>query len=163
MRSAPEQRLQRAVAEYLAWALDPPAWFSAFPAGGGGQMRGLILKGLGLKAGVPDILIVHRGRAWWIELKSVKGSVSAVQNSVHGALSDAGCDVKVCRTLDDVRASLALWGIPTREMKPSTERIRRGIVSVYPGGDLPQPWVATTGDLDWPESDQIGRRRRKTP
>lgn len=36
-----------------------PAWHTTFPAGGGGEMRGRILKSLGLKSGVPDILIVN--------------------------------------------------------------------------------------------------------
>lgn len=37
----------------------PPCWFTTFPAGGGGERRGMMLKNLCLKAGVPDVLIIY--------------------------------------------------------------------------------------------------------
>jgi hypothetical protein len=64
-----EQQLHRACAEYLAWALKPPSWWTTFPSGGGGAVRGKILRGLGLKPGVPDLEIVYCGIAHWVELK----------------------------------------------------------------------------------------------
>jgi hypothetical protein len=146
MRAAPEQRLQRAVADYLAWALLPPTWFTAIPAGGGGELRGRILKGMGLRAGVPDILIVHEGRAHWVELKSARGSLSEAQRTTHSALTATGCPVVVCRALDDVQAALTAWRIATRDTKPSAERIRAGFFA-------PQ---------DFPVSDLIGRWRRRS-
>ena len=144
MRSAPEQRLQREVANYLSWALMPPTWFTAIPAGGGGELRGKILKGMGLRAGVPDILIVHDGQAKWLELKSPRGVLSEAQRATHSALNATGCPVVICRSLDEVRGAVWAWGIPLRETKPSLERIHAGFAQ-------PQ---------DWPESDQIGRRKR---
>jgi hypothetical protein len=145
MRTAPEQRLQRAVADYLAWTLLPPTWFTAIPAGGGGELRGRILKGMGLRAGVPDILIVHEGRAHWVELKSARGSLSEAQRTTHSALTATGCPVVVCRSLEEVQGALWAWGIPTRDTKPSTERIRAGFLA-------PQ---------EFPATDLIGRRRRR--
>jgi len=147
MRHQPEQALQRQVANYLAWALCPPAWFTAIPSGGGGEMRGMILKGMGLKAGVPDLLLLHQSRSLWIELKSPRGALSEAQRRCHEAINNAGCrPVVVCRSLDDVQAALAFWGIPTRETKPSLDRIRRGIATA---GD---------GPVAWPD-DQLGGRR----
>ncbi len=139
-----EQKLQQQVATYLGWALAPPAWFSSIPAGGGGEMRGRIIKGTGYKSGTPDLLIVAEGRAWFIELKAPRGMLSEAQRRTIPALEAAGAHVVVCRSLDEVRGALDAWGIPTREVKPATERIRRG---------LAQP-------QDWPESDQLGRKRR---
>ena len=60
-----EADLHGLVCDYLGLALLPPAWFTTFPADGATR-RGRI----GLKRGVPDILIVHDGRAYWIELQS---------------------------------------------------------------------------------------------
>jgi hypothetical protein len=142
----PEAALQRTIAAYLSWALAPPAYWSAIGHGGGGQMRGRILKGMGVKAGLPDILIVHDGIAHWIELKAEKGVLSDAQIVTHAALRAAKCPVAVVRSLDELRLLLAgpWWPIPLRESKPATERIKRGIV---------QP-------RDWPESDQLRRKRR---
>lgn len=53
-----ETSLHMNVAGYLDKHLAAPAWYTTFPAGGGGEFRGMILKGMGLKAGVPDILII---------------------------------------------------------------------------------------------------------
>lgn len=131
MRSQPEQRLQRQIVGYLSWALAPPAWFSSFPAGGGGEMRGMILKGMGLKPGVPDLLLVHDGRAYWAELKAPKGVVSDAQKATHEALQRAKCPVAVVRSLDEFRALLAgpWWPLMAciRETKPSMERIRHSL------------------------------------
>ena len=107
-------------------------------------MRGRILKGMGLRAGVPDLLVVHEGRAHWLEMKSPRGVLSEAQRATHNALTATGCPVVTCRSLDAVRGALWAWGIPLRESKPSTERIRAGMAQ-------PQ---------DFPESDMVGRRKR---
>jgi hypothetical protein len=104
-----EQQLHRACAEYLAWALKPPTWFTTFPAGGGGEVRGKILRGLGLKPGVPDLLIVAFGVAHWVELKTQKGKTSVDQVICHGDLIEAGCPVAVVRSLYELQATLDRW------------------------------------------------------
>lgn len=123
-RSHPEQSLQTRVAGYLSWALAPPAFFTAVGHGGGGALRGAILKGMGLKAGVPDILIIHKGRCIFIELKANKGKLSPEQILVHQLLTVAGAITTVCRSLDEVRMKLELWDIPLRDEKPSAQRLR---------------------------------------
>ncbi len=149
-----EQKLQQQVATYLGWALEPPAWFSSIPAGGGGEMRGRIIKGTGYKAGTPDLLIVSGGRAHFIELKAPRGVLSEAQRRTIPALEAAGAGVVVAYSLDTVRGALFAWGIPTRETKPATERIRRGILAAQlnlAGG---------LTDAKFPESDRLGRKRR---
>jgi len=108
-----EEALHRAVAHYLSLALLPPAWFTTIGHGGGGKVRGGKLKSMGLKAGTPDILIIHN-RAFWIELKTTKGRMSPEQRDVHEALVRAGACVAVCRSIPDVWRVLQLWEIPTR-------------------------------------------------
>ncbi len=123
-----EAALQRQIVGFLGWALKSPAWYTTIGHGGGGQMRGMILKGMGLKAGVPDLIIVHDGRAFWLELKAGT-SLSAVQREIHASLDAAGSKVATCRSLDDVIAALTSWGIPLRTETVATERIRRGILN----------------------------------
>jgi hypothetical protein len=105
-----EADLHRQVCDYLGLALLPPAWFTTFPADGATR-RGRI----GLKRGVPDILIVHDGRAYWIELKAARGRVSADQGRTLLAIEAAGARAYVCRALDDVIIGLRCWAIPIRE------------------------------------------------
>ena len=114
-RKTPEQALQRAVAEFLTLALPTPdAWFTTIPAGGGGKVRGAILKGMGYKAGTPDMLVLHEGQAIWLELKSSKGRLTYEQEQCHMDLVGAGCDWALCRTLEDVERALRRFGVPLR-------------------------------------------------
>jgi hypothetical protein len=80
---------------------------------------------MGVKAGVPDIEIVHRGRAYFIELKREKGGrTSDAQKFVHAELAAAGCEAPaICKTLEEVKAALDGWGIPLRRVSLGTERI----------------------------------------
>ena len=159
MRSAPEQKLQRQIVGYLSWVLAPPAWFTSFPAGGGGEMRGMILQGTGMKSGVPDLLLVHDGHAYWAELKSAKGVVSDAQKATHEALRAAQCPVAVVRSLDEFRALLVgpWWPLMAciRETRISTERIRRGILFGYLDDTM------SVRIDSWPTSDNLGRKRRR--
>lgn len=111
---APLERDFQAVAmEYLDMAL--PAWAvaTAFPAGGGGKMRGAMLKKMGLKTGWPDIQILVRASAFdsmrpasrfiGFELKrEIGGIVDLAQTAMHGRILMAGGIVYVARTLDEI-------------------------------------------------------------
>lgn len=120
----PEQALQIAVAAYLRLALKPPTIWTAFPAGGGGRVRGGILKAMGLKAGWPDLLVLHVeenetsgiSRALpivcAIELKAAKGTQSAEQKSVMAAFHAIGAGYAVARRVEDVEIILRQNDIP---------------------------------------------------
>jgi hypothetical protein len=61
-RARPEQQVQKAVLGHLAWRAVPGTWWAHYPAGGWrSPIEAAIFKSLGVVAGVPDILIVHRG------------------------------------------------------------------------------------------------------
>lgn len=119
-RKQPEQILHTAVANFLHQGLRTPTFWTTFPAGGGGAFRGAFLKGMGLKAGFPDILVVHPQPlgaglgciVLGIELKAGKGRVSPEQVDVHAALTIANARVRVCRSLDDVEAFIRGHGVP---------------------------------------------------
>jgi hypothetical protein len=121
-RKAPEAAFQIQVARYLAKALPEGYWFSAFPAGGGGRIRGARLKAMGLKAGVPDMVVFGPywegdraypyGPTMWLEFKAKAGSLSAVQKDVHAHLKALGHRVAVVRTLEQVQDELAEFCFP---------------------------------------------------
>ncbi len=114
-RKHPERALHRAVAEMLALGLTAESWFTTFPAGGGGRIRGALLRRMGLVPGVPDLLLIHSGRLFWIELKApTGGTLSPAQRLVHRALENVGCRVSVCRSTNDVLRKLDEWQIPHR-------------------------------------------------
>ena len=115
-RKTDEQKLQTAVAQYLRLALPfPDAWFTAIPAGGGGKVRGAILKGMGYRAGAPDMLVIYK---WlppiWLELKSATGRLSKAQEQCRDDLIAAGCKWALCRSINDVEHALTRFGVPLR-------------------------------------------------
>lgn len=112
--SQPEQAFQRAVAAFLDVALPSNCYWTAIGHGGGGEIRGAILKGMGLKAGCPDVLIVHDGKARFIELKAPRGALSQSQKLAHLALTNAGASVATCKTLEQIEAELKSHGIELR-------------------------------------------------
>jgi hypothetical protein len=120
-RKAPEAAFQIQVARYLAKALPEGYWFSAFPAGGGGRIRGARLKAMGLKAGVPDMVVFRSnpyhedgdlGDTLWLELKAKSGSLSQVQKDLHKHLKALGHRVEVVKTLEQVQDALADFCFP---------------------------------------------------
>ncbi len=113
-RRAPEQALQRQIAQFLDAALGGSAWYSTIPLGGGGRVRGAVLRAAGTKAGIPDMLVVDAGRVIWLELKAPKGRLSVDQIVCHQELRHARCAVYVVRSLDEAIASLRMAGVPLR-------------------------------------------------
>ena len=68
---------------------------------------GAKLKRMGVKAGMPDLCIVWRGRPIFIELKTLKGRLSVNQIGMMAALTVAGAVVVTCRSVDEVSEFLA--------------------------------------------------------
>ena len=161
-RSHPEQDLQCEVADWLAWALPPPWSFSAIGHGGGGEVRGGILKAMGVKAGIWDLLFLGPDRfIGWIETKRPprpgrrtpsRGTLSGPQRAFQTTVLAFGHHTGVAESLEDVRQILLSWDIPLLTEKPSAEGIRRGIVGAVESGEsIPV----------WPASDQVGARKRR--
>jgi hypothetical protein len=111
-RQQPERALTRAVVEHLAWRA-PHVWFSHFPAGGRRtRIAGAILKGMGTKAGVPDLLLVSQGRLFGLELKNgTRGRLSDAQVETHAAMRKAGAVTGTAGTIDEALDLLTEWGV----------------------------------------------------
>lgn len=112
-RSHPEDDLQRAVAQLL----DMVGWqFWHTPNGGyRGRTEAARFRGLGVKAGVADIIISEpwvmgdeSGTEVAIELKSKNGKLTARQRAWLEAQRVRGWLCVVCRSLDEVLAVLQL-------------------------------------------------------
>ena len=116
-RKAPEQALQQAVARYLELALPKYARFTAFPAGGGGRVRGARLKAMGLAKGVPDILIFWDDQQTGLRLKTrpdawhenmtvdLKTIASADPRSFQNAMAQRGYHIQSAMNREGIRAA----------------------------------------------------------
>ena len=111
-----ETELQIAVAHFLELALAPHVYYTAIGHGGGGRVRGAILKAMGLKPGAPDLLFVRPsdGRACFIELKAKRGTTSDAQDKTHDDINLCGGLVSVCRSVEAVEICLRAWDFPMR-------------------------------------------------
>lgn len=117
-----EQNLQQQVVRVLDAILPPPpdgpvlfAPDAGVQAGGKHAARiGGIRKSMGVRAGIPDLCLVWRGRAVFVELKTEKGRLSPAQREMHWALTLAGAAVTTCRSVDEVVEFIETLGIPTR-------------------------------------------------
>lgn len=98
------------IARYLNAALGDRFFWTTIPAGGGGLIRGKQLKAKGYIAGVPDILLVKESRAYWIEIKVGKGTLSANQKTLLPVLERNGMPTAVCRDVYEVEDVLKKWG-----------------------------------------------------
>lgn len=96
-----ERDLQADVFEFLNLCLPAEAVAFAVPNGDGRETRMP-----GTLPGAPDICIVWKGRAIFIELKTRRGAVRLNQRFIHERLTLAGAAVKVCRSLDEVAGFL---------------------------------------------------------
>lgn len=110
-RSQDEFRLTCVVADYLALAYPRELPWSHWPAGEArSEVTGARLKRMGVKRGWPDfILNLPGGRVGYIELKTPSGRLSPEQQAFRDAVAINGARWSLCRSLDDVKATLSTW------------------------------------------------------
>lgn len=150
-REHPEQDFQIELAQLLDWALPPDYWYTAIDHTYHGERRGATLRRMGVKTGLLDMLIFGPDRfVGWLENKSLSGTLTSAQRTMIPIFNGFGHRVAICRSIDDAKTALNEWGIPLNTEKTSLTRIRAGFTQPH---DHTKP--------DWPESDQIGRRKRR--
>ena len=111
-RSRPEDLIQRALFEHLGVRCAPGVYAFHVPNGGARSLiEGAILKGLGVRAGVPDVIAVRDGRTYGLEVKAPGGRLTAAQNAAHAALRAAGAEVAVAYGIDAAIAVCEDWGL----------------------------------------------------
>jgi hypothetical protein len=135
MTRRPEQQIQRAVIEHLAWRARPGVFAFHVPNGGWrSRVEGAILKAIGTVAGIPDILCIFEGRCYALELKSEGGRVTDVQRVVHERLRAAGAVVAVAHGIDEALRILEGWNLLRRSSgkSPRSPGARIGVNASAP-------------------------------
>ena len=61
------------------------------------------------KAGVPDLLVIIDGRAYWLEVKMPGETPEPIQVAVMRELVDVGCRVAVVTSVDSALSALIGW------------------------------------------------------
>ena len=90
-RRRPEDEIQRAVFQHLkARAAKNVFYFHPFNGGYRRPVEAAIAKGLGVRAGVPDIIAIKDGRCFALELKAPGGKVSEKQMEAMDEIRRAG-------------------------------------------------------------------------
>jgi hypothetical protein len=107
-----EQDIQRAVFQHIALR-GVQNLFAFHPANGGFRrpIEARILKGQGVRAGVPDIILIHDGRTYALELKAEGGHATAKQLEAIAAMEAAGAYCCLAEGLDRAIAALEAWGL----------------------------------------------------
>jgi len=110
-----EHLTQKAICQYLDMR---GVMYFAVPNGG---KRNLItakkLKAEGVKAGVPDLCVIHDGQAYFLEVKkpktlnSGKGQLSKAQKVMIERIKEAGGEVAVVHSVADVIEACIDWHI----------------------------------------------------
>ena len=97
----PEQAIQRAVIQNLKIRRAPRVF--AFQAA--------IMKGLGVAAGVPDIIAIRDGHCYALELKAEAGRPTSKQIETMAAMEAAGATVALATRLDAAIRQIERWGL----------------------------------------------------
>jgi hypothetical protein len=105
-----EQDIQRAVFQHIRLR-GVPNLFAFHPANGGYRrpIEAKILQGQGVKAGVPDVILIHAGHTWGLEIKVVGGRPTKHQLEALAAMEAAGATTAITEGLDAALRQLEQW------------------------------------------------------
>jgi hypothetical protein len=110
-----EDQIQRGVVQFLRYSLrSGVTWFHVPNGGERGRVEAARFVGLGVKAGVPDVLLVADGRLFSLELKTAAGRLSPHQVTMQAELRAAGAVVETVYSLDAAIEQLTRWGLTKR-------------------------------------------------
>ena len=109
-RRRPEAAIQKAVFAHLRTRAAPGV-FAFHPANGGYRkpVEAKILQGLGVRAGVPDVIVIHQGRCYAMEIKAPGGRATPKQLEAIAAMEAAGAYCCIAEGLDRALAVLEGW------------------------------------------------------
>jgi hypothetical protein len=112
----PETRLQIDIlAELRRYGVEPIAVPNGAVLAGNAKRRVIQMNSLkkqGLKVGFPDLVaLMPFGRVGFIEVKCEGEKLTKKQIEVHEFLLALGHKVVVCRSVEDVRETMAAWGM----------------------------------------------------
>jgi len=111
-RARPEQQIQRAIFAHLR-ARGAPGIVAWHPFSGGYRRpaEAAIYRSLGAIAGLPDVMVLHEGKLYGLELKTPGRAPTEIQLAVLAALEAAGAYTAVAEGVDRALATLEAWGL----------------------------------------------------
>jgi hypothetical protein len=116
----PEQQIHKAVADHLRQRGAPGVlwWHTGQGVKIGGRrsrkgiaIQGSIMKGLGVRAGVSDILALHQGKFFALELKAPGGRPTEEQLRFIDEVRANGGNVCIAEGIDEALRALETWGL----------------------------------------------------
>lgn len=111
-RKNPEAQIQRAVVQHLRMRGAPGLVYFHVPNGGSrGKIEGAIFKGMGVRAGVSDLILLHHNKFFCLELKAEGGRASEAQMTFLSEADAAGAYTAMPTGLDAALATLEAWGL----------------------------------------------------
>lgn len=111
----PEQDIQRSCIDFLrVCAPQGLMWTAINPVPAKSKAVAGISKAMGLQPGVPDLLMVWKGRAIFVEFKAPGGSLSPAQRDCHAGLMLAGALVHTVSSLSEFLDFITTIGVPVR-------------------------------------------------
>ena len=127
-RSTPEADAQRAIVQALRVAMPRDAIIhhcanEVTEAGSRGQIRQIILVGMGVHPGFADLIVMSGGRVLFLEVKSQTGRLRKSQQVFRDTVCAQGFGWALVRSVDDALGALADHGFtsrvrPTRRVAP---------------------------------------------
>jgi hypothetical protein len=111
-RVRPEDNIQRAVFQHIRVRGVPGlvAWHT--PNGGARKpIEAAILQGLGVRAGVSDVIAVYESKVFALELKSEHGRASDAQLEFLADIEKAGALTAISHGIDSALKTLEAWGL----------------------------------------------------
>jgi hypothetical protein len=107
-----EDQLQRAVCQHLQQrGARYMVWFAVPNGGKRLPVEAAIIKGLGVRAGVSDLIFIHCGRPFALELKADNGKPRAAQIAFAEDFTKAGGTAAIAYGLDQALRTLEAWGL----------------------------------------------------
>jgi len=117
-RDYPEARLQKAVLQYLMLAgVDKMVYFHPANEGRRTLRTGAYLKSLGMLPGVADLVMIHDGRAYFLELKAAGQKPSPTQWDFAERIGEAGGAWAYADNINQAITILRGWGLVKRMVK----------------------------------------------
>lgn len=119
-REHPEDRIQRAVCDHLRSRGYPDTVFFHVPNGmklGGKRnskgfpIQAARLKGLGVRAGVSDLILIRAGKIYCLELKAQSNTATPAQIDFLDDVEAAGARTGIATGLDEAIQILESWGL----------------------------------------------------
>lgn len=108
----PEQKIQIAVIDNLRSRGVRGLVFFHVPNGGKRQPReAALFKAMGVRAGVSDLILVHAGKIFALELKAEKGRASEAQMEFLSDIDREGAFTAMPTGLNAALATLESWGL----------------------------------------------------